>query len=430
MTIKHTGKDVLWSPQFILLVMISLLVSTGHYMLMATLPIYVVNISGNRNMAGLMVTMLALSALVFRPYFGNLMDARGRKLVLVIGASLLMATALLYNFVVVIPLLFVIRFIQGSGFSAHTTSSGTIVADLLPGSRLSEGIGYFSIANTVATAIGPFVGLYCVERFGYKTLFIWVFSLSLLSFLSTLFVDYEKKKRAALPSGRVAGFGLEQQAVENPTVVVPTVAELTVVKPTGDRQHSFMEASAIRPSITMFFIALTFGAIITYIPSFGISRKIDNIGIFFTIYACAVLVSRTFTGRLADKRGFTKVMLPGMLSLCLSLVVLAFAHSLLAVIAAGALYGFGYGICYPLSNAIVIRLCPIERRGAATATIFAAMDLGIGMGAFLWGWVAGLWGYTMVYLLAAVCVLASFWVYAALVFKRIPGESGLFRSRG
>ena len=76
MTVKHAGKDLLWSPQFILLVAISLMVSTGHYMLMATLPLYAVALSGNRTMAGLMVTMLALSALVFRPYFGNLMDTR------------------------------------------------------------------------------------------------------------------------------------------------------------------------------------------------------------------------------------------------------------------------------------------------------------------------------------------------------------------
>ena len=224
MTVKHAGKDLLWSPQFILLVAISLMVSTGHYMLMATLPLYAVALSGNRTMAGLMVTMLALSALVFRPYFGNLMDTRGRKLVLVIGAGLLMATALLYNFVVVIPLLFLIRFIQGSGFSAHTTSSGTIAADLLPGSRLSEGMGYFSIANTVATAIGPFIALYCVERFGYRMLFIWVFSLSLLSFFSTLFVDYERKLRGAPPSGGVGNSGLELKSGQEPGVVKPEKA--------------------------------------------------------------------------------------------------------------------------------------------------------------------------------------------------------------
>ena len=414
MTNKDGAKEVLWSAPFILILGISLFVSTGHYMLMSTLPLYAVKLSGNRNMAGLMVTILALSALVFRPYFGNLMDKRGRKLVLVVGASLLMTTALLYNFIAVLPLLFIIRFVQGSGFSAHTTSSGTIVADILPSSRLSEGIGYFGIANTVATAIGPFLGLYGVERFGYKTLFLWVFSLSLLSFFSTLFVNYEKSKSVDLPSGEPVSSRLASPAME---------------KPETARQQSFIEASSVRPSLIMFFIALTFGAIITYIPSLGISRKIDNIGIFFTIYACAVLVSRTFTGRLADKGGFTRVLLPGMASLCLSLMVLAFAYSLPAIIIAGALYGFGYGTCYPIANSIVIRLCPRERRGAATATIFAAMDLGIGVGAYLWGWVAGASGYTTVFLLASACVLASFLVYITMVFKRIPGEKELFRSK-
>jgi MFS family permease len=411
-TVKEETRDRIWSIPFILILTISLLVSTGHYMLMSTLPLYVVRLSGNRSMAGLMVTMLALSALAFRPYFGNLMDRRGRKLVLVVGAGLLMATALLYNFITALSLLFLIRFFQGAGFSAHTTSSGTIVADILPASRLSEGIGYFGIANTVATAIGPFLGLYSVERFGYQALFIWVFSLSLLSFLSTLLVNYEKKLVLVQGPG---GF----------TAPIPKSVEKAA---TGWRL-SFIEASSIRPSLIMFFIALTFGAIITYVPSFGIARSIDNIGIFFTVYAGAVLVSRTFSGRLADQRGFTRVLIPGMAALSLSLVVLAFSYSLPMVILAGALYGFGYGTCYPLSNAIVIRLCPKERRGAATATIFAAMDLGIGIGAFLWGWVAVAFGYTAVFLGASACVLASFWVYMALVLKRIPGETELFRSR-
>ena len=405
MTNENGTRETLWSASFILILTISLLVSTGHYMLMSTLPLYAVKLSGNKAMAGLMVTFLTISALLFRPFFGTLMDKRGRKPVLVVGAVLLMATALMYNFVVVLSILFLIRFIQGAGFSAHTTSSGTIAADIIPASRLSEGIGYFGIANTTATALGPAIGLYCVNSFGYEALFVWVFILSILSFVSTLMVNYEKKKATAFPPDGRASSGLEQ------------------------KKQSFIEETSIRPSLVMFFIALTFGAIITYIPAFGISRKIENIGIFFTAYAVAVLVSRTFTGRIADRYGFTKVMVPGLVLLCLSLAVLANGYTLSVVLLAGVLYGLGYGICYPLSNAIVIRLCPKERRGAATATIFAAMDIGIGLGAMLWGWVAGASGYTAVFLLSSACVLGSLWVYAALVFKRIPGESELFRSK-
>ena len=411
MTVKKIQREALWSAPFILILIVSLLVSTGHYMLMSTLPLYAVRLSGNRAMAGLMVTLLTISALLFRPFFGNLMDSRGRKPVLVTGAFILMATALLYNFTAALSLLLIIRFFQGAGFSAHTTSSGTIVADMVPASRLSEGIGYFGMANTAATALGPSIGLYCVDRLGYNMLFVWVLVLSVLSFLSTLMVNYGKKysSTGASPDNDPPGSGQRSEGIQA----------------LRKNQH-FIEATSIRPSLVMFFIALTFGAIIAYIPAFGISRKIDNIGIFFTVYAVAVLIARTFTGRIADTHGFTKVMIPGLIVLCLSLAILANGYTLQAVLLAGTLYGFGYGICYPLSNAIVIRLCPKDRRGAATATIFAAMDIGIGMGAMLWGWVAGASGYSAVFLLSSICILISLLLYMTLVFKRIPGEREKF----
>lgn len=413
MTDTRRPAELLWSKPFLLILMISLFVSTGHYMLMTTLPLYLIRLSGNKSLGGLMVTMVALSALLFRPYFGNLMDRRSRKLVLVIGASLLMASALLYNLTVTVSLLFIIRFAQGAGFSAHSTSSGTIVADILPASRLSEGISYFGIANTVATAIGPALGLYCIERYGYRVLFLMVFGLSVLSFLSTLLVNYEKKRRP----------GYSEREVSPGGSGVPAEGFLE-----AGVKRSFIEESSVRPALIMFFIALTFGAMITYVPSLGLDRNIDNISLFFTVYAGAVLVSRTFSGQLADTKGFTRVLIPAMLILSLSLVVLAFSFTLPMVVLAAALYGFGYGTCYPLSNAIVIKLCPKERRGAATATIFAAMDLGIGLGAYIWGWVAVSSGYTMVYLGSSACVLVSLWVYTVLVRKRIPGETEPLRS--
>jgi MFS family permease len=174
----------------------------------------------------------------------------------------------------------------------------------------------------------------------------------------------------------------------------------------------------------MLFIALTFGAIITYIPALGAARKIGNIGTFFTAYAIAVVAARSFTGRIADRHGFTMIMVLGLLSMAASLAVLAFGATLPVILAAGALYGFGYGITFPLANAIAIKLCPSGRRGAATGTIFAAMDIGIGVGAFLWGWVSELSGFTAVYLLAGVCIVVSGWIYFVSVRRRIPGEIG------
>ncbi len=408
-------RESLWSAPYVLMLAVSLLVSTGHYMLMSTLPLYAVKLSGNNAMAGLMVTLLTISALLFRPFFGNLMDRRGRKIVLVTGAAILMAVSLLYNLIVMMSLILIIRFVQGMGFSAHTTSSGTIIADIVPPARLSEGIGYYGMANTIATAIGPAVGLGLMEKYGYKTLFICVFILSIASFVSTLLVNYEKRPGKTESSGRAAVSG-------NPITAGNVGNTGSPEKAPAGKREPFLEVTSLRPSLVMFFIAIVFGGIITYIPAFGIARKIENIGVFFTVYALAVLAARSFTGRIADRHGFTMVMIPAMISLCLSMVILAFGRSLPVVLLAGAFFGFGYGTTYPLTNAIIIRLCPPARKGAATATIFASMDIGIGLGAMVWGWVNQLSGFTAVYLACGGCVVISLWVYMAIVRPSVYGN--------
>ena len=47
---------------------------------------------------------------------------------------------------------------------------------------------------------------------------------------------------------------------------------------------------------------------------------------------------------------------------------------------AAVLYGLGSSWPMPALNAVVIRLAPPERRGAANATFFTFLDLGVGLG--------------------------------------------------
>lgn len=64
----------------------------------------------------------------------------------------------------------------------------------------------------------------------------------------------------------------------------------------------------------------------------------------------------------------------------LSGLLLANARSEAVVFVAAAIYGAGSGSAIPIRNAMLVRICPPDRRGAANATFFAAMDIGVGLG--------------------------------------------------
>ena len=48
------------------------------------------------------------------------------------------------------------RLLHGFAFGIAGTATGTIIAQVIPMSRKGEGIGYFALSMTLATAIGAF----------------------------------------------------------------------------------------------------------------------------------------------------------------------------------------------------------------------------------------------------------------------------------
>lgn len=375
----------IFTKPYNLMLIVSILIFTGHYMLMATMPLYAKELSGSNVIAGMMVSTLTLSALLFRPLFGSLIDTKGRKIVLLLGAILFVMVSIFYHLAHTVLILVSLRFINGIAFSAHTSAAGTIVSDLTPKSRLAEGIGYYGISIIIGTAIGPALGLFLVHHSGYQLLFLSVLALWTLGLGITFPINYEKKNNIITKAGK----------------------------------GSFFEKTSLLPSLVMFFVSLTFGSVIAFLPSYGVTRGIENIGSFFIVYSFAVLVSRLTTGKLADRHGFMIVLLPSLISLFISMVILAFAHSLVIVLIAGFFFGMGYGTSYPLTNAIVIKLCSERRRGAATSTLLASMDIGIGVGALIWGYVLEFTGFTTVYLASSFCAVISILVYIIFVHPKL-----------
>jgi len=76
---------------------------------------------------------------------------------------------------------------------------------------------------------------------------------------------------------------------------------------------------------------------------------------------------------------------------------------------AAVIFGTGYGMVQPTLHAIVISSCAIQRRGAAGATFLGSMDLGMGIGAVVWGFFSAQFGYAMMYrtciaVMAVACI--------------------------
>ncbi len=370
------ARPVLWTRDFILVCLYALIIFISFQMLMPTIPVYVKNLGGSDFMVGLVAGVFTVSALALRPWIGLSLDRYGRKPIWLIGTVVFLLAVLGYMWALTIPLLALIRVIHGVGWGAVTTSSATAIADIVPLPRRGEGMGYFGLGATLGMVIGPAVGFFVINDFGFNTLFLSCAALAVVALL------------------------------------IATGTRLPAVNLSAkNTKPALLEPTALLPSLTMMFITIAYGGIVTFIALYGFEHGILNVGFFFTIYAITVMVIRPGCGSLYDRRGPRIVVIPGMILLALGTFVLAQAGSVAGFAAAAVICGLGMGATHPTLQAMAVAKCPPNRRGAASATFSSAFDLGIGIGAVALGSTVQFIGYQGMYVLCGVVVLIGLAVY-------------------
>ncbi|RLL43843.1 MFS transporter [Oceanobacillus piezotolerans] len=390
---SNTAEKKLWTKYFILTFIYALFTSTANNMLLTGLPLYALHLGGDNSISGLLFGLFMLFAILSRPLFGKLIDEKSRRMVLIAGGVISAFLSLSYVFAFSIGLLLVLRALHGFGFSATTNSSGTVVSDIVPKSRLAEGIGYFGLANTLSTAVGPALSLFIIVNFNFNILFIVTTLIGFIALFCSLFINYEKNGE---PDHKLSNIKVKRKLTE-----------------------IMYEKTALPTALVTVFIYVAMGATMTFIPTYALSLGIEDIGIYFIVYSFALFFTRIAGGKLADKYGSSLVIIPGLIMIVLSFVVLAYATSLSAFIISAILYGLGLGSVDPTLNAVMIRLCPPDRRGAGNSTFFTAKDLGGGFGAVIFGFISLSQGFRFVFLYCALSVIIAMIAYHFILRKQI-----------
>jgi MFS family permease len=123
------------------------------------------------------------------------------------------------------------------------------------------------------------------------------------------------------------------------------------------------------------------------------------------VQAIALLLSRAFAGRLADKYGRASTIIPGVILMVVALALLPLARGFPYFIISASLFGSGFGAAQPATMALLIDRVRPEQRGLATSTYFTGFDLGISIGAILLGVVSQHWGFGVMWSISAACTL-------------------------
>jgi len=377
---KATNSELLWSRDFILITAISLFTMIGFQMLLPTLPVYAIKLGGTSASAGLVIGIFTLSSVLIRPFVGYALDRYGRKVLILSGILFFTTCVLVYSWAWSLAVLLLIRFLHGFSWGLTSTSTNTTATDIIPKSRLGEGMGYYGLAGTFSMALAPALGLWILNHYGFSTMFFASFVACTLSIILALPIKYQSASKDQVT-------------------------------------FRFIEPSAVNSAIVILLITMTYGAIVSFIALYAEERGITNIGPFFSVYAVFLAITRSFSGKLIDKKGFDFVVIPGMILIMFAMGCLYMANQLIVFLLAGTIYGIGFGMVSPSLQALSVVNTPANRRGTANGTFFTGFDLGIGISSMLWGAVAQVTGYSFMFLCTILpCLLAL------IVYNKFGGD--------
>jgi MFS family permease len=361
------------------------------------LPLYIEALGGTEIAVGIVMGTYSAVGILCQPLVGPWVDALGRRPFMLVGALLVAVSSLLAVVATAVPLLVVVRALQGLGFSAFFVANYAYVIDLVPVERRGWALGIYGVSGMLSTALAPLFGEVIIRRFGFRPLFAACGVLALLTcaLLWTL---------------------RERERVDAPTV--PDWASTRAML--EDVFHRHM-------AITVFF-GLGSGTIFAFLPTFAESIGVRTLALFYTAYAGAAMGVRVVAGHWIDTHGRRAVIVPSMFLQVVGTVLLAGLAFLAlrrigmpplpVLFVAGLFAGAAHGFLYPGLAALVADQAHEARRGTVVAVFSAVFLVGHSSGAFLFGWVAHRVGYAVMWSILSALLLAGAVVSLGLDHKR------------
>ncbi|TAH08955.1 MAG: MFS transporter [Sphingobacteriia bacterium] len=355
--LKPTATTPYFTFQFALLCLSNFLFATSFNMMIPELPGYLTSLGG-AEYKGLIIALFTLMAGISRPFSGKLTDTVGRVPVMIFGSLVCVVCSLLYPMLTSVAGFLFLRFLHGFSTGFKPTATAAYGADVVHESRRGEALGALSIGYTLGSSAGPMIGSYLVDYFSYNVMF----------YVSAGFA--------------LASVGILYNVKETLKDPQPFKLQLLTINKT-----EIFEKTALRPAIITLLLCFSIGTILTIAPDLSEHLGLHNKGLFFAFFTIASLLIRVVAAKVSDRFGRVPVLLVSSFVLVIALIVLAFSNSVPLMMIGSVIYGLSWGINSPALSAWTVDLCAPENRGKAIASMYIALEIGIGTGAIFSAWI-------------------------------------------
>jgi len=352
----------------------------GYTLLVPLLPKFANDLGASPFEVGLIVTVYALTQLIFLPMWGWASDRLGRRPV-ILGS--LAGTTFAYAILIYavhtnsMPIVYLSRVLAGF-FAASLGTAQAVVTDLTPPSQRARGMGVLGAAMGVGFVIGPALGG-ILGQDDVRIPFAFVMVVSFVNFCAAAFVLPESR-----PGDRAAW-----NVAELARLLVPTPLRLLLADH-GRRIglylylffHLFTAFAALESMFALFLL-----------DRFDADARAAGF-VFAWIGVWMALTQGWLLGRLSPMVGEWNLAVGGLVVQAFGMAAIPLLHSIDGIYALAPVVAIGNGLSFPSLASLYSKACASEKAGellgqsqsmATTGRIVGPMWAGYTMGN-LGGW--------------------------------------------
>ena len=367
-------KETIWTYNFTLLTLMTFVSYLGQNSIYSLLQLHMKGLGTTGTLTGFVIGISSGLALLSRPFAGSILDSARKKPLLILCTALYSVAIYGYAISVNVALTLLFRIIFGLAMIFSGALTMAMATEALPKSKIASGIGVFSLFAVISTALGPMIGLAVAEKLGTAAAFILCGTLNTIGLALCFALKYPKEEKKQIKIDVRGAFAKE----------------------------------AVIPSVLMFLLQLAVAGMTSFLVLYADSKNISGMSWYYAVNCVVLAALRPFTGRISDRFGITKTLLPAIVVFAATLIYLPTIKSTGMLLAVAAIHAIGYGTAYPSAQALCMKLTPPEKHGAGSNTFYLCFDAGLFVGPMIAGAIKDCAGFETMYLLSVIPLAAAF----------------------
>jgi MFS transporter, DHA1 family, multidrug resistance protein len=361
--------------------------SAGFYMVVPFLPIFLLQIGVHEHTemwAGLIFGSAFFAGAFSSPIWGRVADRYGRKPMIIRAGFTLFIVYILMAFVTNPYQILALRIMQGllSGFIPGAIA---LIGTNTPSDRVGYALSVISTGTATGGILGPLFGGIIAELVGNR----WAFaSGGIIVLISTFLIIFLVKEENFTPN-----------------------------KEKGSVKNDFLSAWKNRPLMRVLLLtAVTSCSIMTlepilplYIVKLGGTTDNASLlaGVIFSLPGIASVLFAPYWGKWADKVGFNRVLVIGLLGGGLGTLTQILFSSIWGFSIIRFIYGIFFCAVFPALNGLIVKTTSEDFRGRAFGLNQTANQIGGMTGPMFGGFLGGIFPAQSVFFVTGVLLLTA-----------------------